>query len=85
MLPLLCAVAAAATTVVFGVGRPHQPGVPHTVKLIIDTDLGSDVSNLISVCSANAMVDRGEVDLAKCDMRHATYDLRHATCNMQHR
>jgi len=25
------------------------------VKLIIDTDLGSDVSNLISVCSANAV------------------------------
>eukprot|EP01048_Picozoa_sp_COSAG05_P027103 COSAG05_NODE_7740_length_774_cov_1.130370_1_plen_77_part_00 len=33
------------------------------VRLIIDTDLGSDVSNLISVCSANAMVDRGEADL----------------------
>ena len=33
------------------------------VKLIIDTDLGSDVSNLISVCSVNAMVDRGEAEL----------------------
>lgn len=33
------------------------------VKLIIDTDMGSDVSNLISVCSVNAMMDRGEVEL----------------------
>lgn len=33
------------------------------VKLIVDTDLGSDVSNLISICNVNAMIDQGEVEL----------------------
>ena len=42
-------------------GRGAALGAP--VKLIVDTELGSDVSNLISVCSVNAMMDRGEVDL----------------------
>jgi hypothetical protein len=42
--------------------RRHSVARP-PVRLIIDTDLGSDVSNLISVCSANAMMDRGEADL----------------------
>ena len=46
----------APTALVVNGGRP-------AVKLIVDTDLGSDVSNLISVCSVNAMVDRGEAEL----------------------
>eukprot|EP00656_Telonema_subtile_P011610 TRINITY_DN15751_c0_g1_i1.p1 TRINITY_DN15751_c0_g1~~TRINITY_DN15751_c0_g1_i1.p1 ORF type:complete len:405 (+),score=54.92 TRINITY_DN15751_c0_g1_i1:146-1360(+) len=36
---------------------------PAPVSLIIDTDLATDVSNLISVCMINALVDLGEVDL----------------------
>jgi hypothetical protein len=39
------------------------PAPAGPIKLIIDTDLGSDVSNLISVCSVNAMMDRGEAEL----------------------
>ena len=44
-----------------GLSDVGAAGAP--VKLIVDTELGGDVSNLISVCSVNAMMDRGEVEL----------------------
>jgi len=39
------------------------PTIAAPVPLIIDTDLAADVSNLISVCMVNQLVDRGEADL----------------------
>jgi len=50
------------------------------VKLIIDTDMGSDVSNLISVCSVNAMMDRGEANILA-----TIHDASYASASEWHR
>jgi inosine-uridine nucleoside N-ribohydrolase len=62
MLHLLQSLFLPAVIAATGFARgAQQEAAP--VKLIVDTELGSDVSNLISVCSVNAMMDRGEVEL----------------------